>query len=110
MLDPSVAVIVAVTLAVTDFVDTVKVAEVVPAAICTEAGTMAFVLLDFRVTVSPPVGAAPFRLTVPVAVMPPVTGEGSIDTLTSDAGLIVNDVVTVVESRTAVIVEVIVEA
>ena len=53
---------------------TVNVAVVAPAATITLAGTCAAVeLLLLNVTVAPPVGAAPLKVTVPVADAPPVT-------------------------------------
>jgi hypothetical protein len=50
-----------------------KVAEVWPAWMVTVGGTWAAGLLELRVTVVPPVGAAPDRVTVPVEPVPPVT-------------------------------------
>jgi hypothetical protein len=41
-----------------------KVALVAPAATITDAGTLSKVLLLFRVTLDPPVGAAAFKVTV----------------------------------------------
>ena len=46
------------------------------AATVTLAGTLAAVLPLARVTVSPPEGAAPFRVTVPVEEAPPTTAVG----------------------------------
>lgn len=66
----------------TEFDDTVlvvavNVAEVDPAETVTEEGTFATpVLLLERVTVAPPDGAAPFKVTLPVELLPPVTEEG----------------------------------
>src|SRR6476660_10540400 len=50
-----------------------KVALLAPAGTVTLAGTVAAVLLLDSVTVAPPVGAAPLRVTVPVDELPPVT-------------------------------------
>jgi hypothetical protein len=53
---------------------TVNVVEVVPAATVILEGTVAaLVLLLVRVTTAPPLGARPFRVTVPVEDAPPVT-------------------------------------
>ena len=60
----------------TEFVVTVKVTLLLPAAILTEPGTAAEVLLLERETVAPPAGAAPLRVTVPVTDVPPVTLAG----------------------------------
>lgn len=67
---------VAVADAGTDKVVTVKLAEVVPAATVTDAGTVALVALDARVTADPPVGAGPLSVTVPVLGEPPTTEVG----------------------------------
>ena len=53
-----------------------KVAEDWPADTETEAGTVAAALFDVSMTASPPVGAAPVSLTVPVELVPPVTDVG----------------------------------
>lgn len=64
-------------LVVTTLVFTVKVALVRPAATVTLLGTVATeVLLLESDTVTPPVGATPFRVTVPVDVLPPLTVVG----------------------------------
>ena len=61
----------------TELVVTEKVAEEAPAETVTLAGTCAAaVLLLDRVTVAPPAGAAPLRVTVPVAELPPFTVAG----------------------------------
>ena len=62
---PSVAVITAVVLAVTDVVDTVNVADVEPEGTVTLPGTLADELLLLRLTADPPEGAAALRVTVP---------------------------------------------
>ena len=59
-------------------VTTGKVADVCPARISTVGGTVAFKLLDERLTVTPPEGAAAVSVTVPVAGNPPMTVEGEI--------------------------------
>jgi len=76
--EPSVALMVAVTVADTAVVDVVNVAVVAVAGTVTLTGTVTplAVLLLERVTTSPPVGAAPDRVTVPVEVDPPITVGG----------------------------------
>ena len=72
-LTPSVAVIVAELLLATPDVVTVNVVEVLPAGTVTEVGTVATaVLLLCRETETPPVGAGPVRVTVPVEGLPPI--------------------------------------
>jgi hypothetical protein len=72
-----VAEIVTAVEAVTGWLEMVKVAVLAPAATRTLAGTVAAaVLLLDRVTVRPPVGAAPVSVTVPVDVLPPITVVG----------------------------------
>src|SRR5437879_1615187 len=75
--------------AVTALVFTENVALVDPAATVTLDGTVAEVLLLERFTVTPPLGAAPLRVTVPVEGDPPVTllGLSVIAESTGDAGL-----------------------
>ena len=61
----------------TGLVVTVKVAVVAFAATVTLAGTCAAaVLLLDRVTTAPPAGAGPFKVTVPVEEVPPITEAG----------------------------------
>ena len=67
---------VADTVLATALVVTVKVAVVAPAATVTLAGTVAAALLLDKLTVSPPVGAALPKVTVPVDEVPPVTEVG----------------------------------
>jgi hypothetical protein len=59
--------------AVTVFVVTLSVALVFPAAIVTVAGTVAEALLLDKDTETPPAGATPLKVTVPVEDVPPVT-------------------------------------
>jgi hypothetical protein len=74
---PEVAVIVTDVAAVTAFVVTAKFAADDPAGTVTLAGTVtADVLLLDSATVSPPLGAAEVRATVPWAAVPPVTLAG----------------------------------
>jgi hypothetical protein len=110
---PNVALILAVWVAATLSVLTVKVAEVVPAAMLTDAGTVAFVLLDARATETPPVGAALLSVTVPVDVAPASTVVGAnvrpatlSDVIVSVAVLVAPNVpesVAVCEPATAVV-------
>jgi hypothetical protein len=58
----------------------VKVADAFPAAMVTEAGTVAWVLLLFSLTVMPPAGAGPVRVTVPVEATPPARVDGLNET------------------------------
>jgi hypothetical protein len=79
-----------VALAATGVVVTVNVALVAPAATVTFAGTCAAaVLLLVSVTTAPPVGAAPFKVTVPVEEVPPVTLVGLSETLEGSGALTV---------------------
>ena len=80
---PPFARILAEVLADTGLVVTVNVAVFAPAATVTLAGTCAtLVRLELRVTVKPPAPATPFRVTVPVELVPPITDAGL--TLTCD--------------------------
>ena len=72
--------IVAVVVEVTAVVVTVNVAVALPAATVTLAGTDAEALLLDSATEMPPVGAAAFRVTVPVEGLPPATDVGLRDT------------------------------
>lgn len=83
---PTLAVIVATTFEVTVVVDIVKLAVEEPAATWTVAGTVAFELLEVNVTVKPPDGATPPRVTVPVAEVPPATAVGEMLRPVSDGG------------------------
>ena len=65
---------------VTVLVVTGKLAEVWPAGIVTMPGGVAVVLLVDRVAVIPSGGAGLLRKTVPVALVPPVTVAGLIET------------------------------
>ena len=74
---PDVAVMVAEVFAVTCVVTTVKLAELAPAGTRTLAGTFAMEgLLLVRLTATPPIGAGPLRVTVPVEELPPLTDVG----------------------------------
>jgi hypothetical protein len=67
-------------------VATANVAEVAPAGIVTDAGTVAEAELDVSRTTAPPVGAGPPRVAVPCALVPPVTELGDTVTPVSGAG------------------------
>lgn len=77
---PKATVIVAVVVVVTEVVVTLKFPLIAPPAIKTEAGTAAAGLLDESITLSPPLGAGADNVTIPFAVVPPVTDEGEIVT------------------------------
>jgi len=86
---PNVPLTVADVEALTDFVLTVNVAVVAPAATVTLAGTVAAaVLLLESDTTAPPLGAAALKVTVPVEEVPPTTLVGLTVTAESadDAG------------------------
>ena len=89
-----------------DTVLTVKVALVCPAVTVTFAGTVAAALLLDSVTTVPPVGAAIFRVTVPVELAPPVTVLGFSVSAVGTGGLTVNVPLTVVPFAEAEIVAV----
>jgi hypothetical protein len=102
------AVIVAVVDAVTAVVVMVNVALGLPAPTVSEALTVADVELLDRVTVMPPVGAAPLKVTVPVEEVPPATLAGFTDTPDSvtAGGRMVSEAVSVPELYVAVMVAV----
>ena len=64
---------------VTVVVVMVNVPVVLPAATVTEAATVADALLLDNATETPPVGAAPLNVTLPVVEVPPLTLEGLIE-------------------------------
>ena len=109
--------------AATALVLTVNVALVAPAATVTLAGTLAAVVLLLEsVTVAPPAGAAPLKVTVPVEEFPPVTlvgfseseervgGGGGAAVTVSEADLLaplnVAEMETVVDTATALVLTV----
>jgi hypothetical protein len=71
---------------VTALVVTLKVAVVLPATTVTEVGTVAEAVLLDNATDTPPEGAAPLKVTVPVDDVPPVTLVGLSETEESDTG------------------------
>ena len=73
----------------TEVVPAVKVAEVVPAATSTLAGTVTAGFPLRSVTVAPLVGAGPVKETVPVEERPPTRLLGVKETEVSTGGLMV---------------------
>ena len=61
---------------VTTEVEAVNGADEEPAGIVTEAGNVTTMLLSERLTIAPPEGAGPERVTVQVLEVPPVTVAG----------------------------------
>jgi hypothetical protein len=93
---PYTAVIVTDVEDATPLVVIVKLALVEPAGIVTLADTWAALVLLLRnVTAAPPAGAAPFRVTVPVALFPPTTEVGVRVSVDNVGALTVSVVVSV---------------
>lgn len=87
----------------------VKVAVVEPPATETLAGTCAAgTLLLCSVTVAPPVGAAPFNVTVPVELAPPTTELGLLLIDDRAGGLTVRDTTRLATRVAVMVVEVLV--
>jgi hypothetical protein len=89
-------------------VDTVKLALVCPAATVTLEGTVATDVLPlWSVTVAPPEGAAPLRVTVPVELLPPLTLVGfRVSDESVNDGLMISDAIWELLPSVAVIVAV----
>jgi hypothetical protein len=69
---PFATTVIVITVRTVTLVDGIeKVPVVAPAAIVVEAGGVACVLFDEIVTTSPPAGAGPLKVIVPVAGAPP---------------------------------------
>src|SRR5688572_7490931 len=81
-----------------------KVAVVAAAGTTTDAGTDAAALLSARVTVTPPVGAGPERVTFPVPALPPTMDAVSDWTADRAAGVSVSVAVLLAPAWLAVIV------
>ena len=90
VLPASEPVIVAVTDAKTAEVVIANVAVVAPAVTVTDVGGVALPELDVKLMTNPALGAMPFRVTVPVADVPPITEAGVIDKPVSAGGLMVS--------------------
>ncbi len=101
--EPMPAVMLAKVCLETGEVVMVNVPEEAPALIVMLEGTVAQALLLDKETAMPPVGAAPLRLTVPVAEMPPKTEVGVIETLDGTGGTTVRFAVVEAEPTAAVI-------
>lgn len=101
---PEVPVIVAVVVDVTAAVVTLKVAVLRPAGTSTVDGTVAEAEFELKLTVMPPDGEMPLRVTVPVEFDPPKTVLGETVTLDSVAGVIVRVAVLVAPLKVPVIV------
>lgn len=105
---PAEAVMVAGVEVRTVVVVTVKLAEVVPHATVTVGGGTAFGLLDDRLTLNPPNGAGPVRVTVPEDQNPPGTDVGfSVSPLSVPGGVIARFAVTEFPPTVAVITAVV---
>ena len=83
---PSVPFIVAITAADTGVVAMVNPVDLDPVATVTLVGRLALVLLEVKPIASPPVGAGPVRLTVPIDEVPPITDVGETVTLNKLGG------------------------
>jgi hypothetical protein len=91
---PSVAAMVALVEDVTPDVVTVNLADVVPARMVTDDGTLATVVFEYLSEMAkPPDGAGALKVTVPVADAPPVIDVGETATELRPIGLSVSVVV-----------------
>ena len=105
VVDPDVAVIVAVKFALTPAVATLKLADMAPTGIVTELGTLTLALDELSLTTIPPAGAVPFKVTnPPLAEFPPTMELGVTLTLDRDAGFTVRTVETDLLFKVPVIV------
>jgi len=101
---PALAVTVAVAELETEATVAVKAALVAPAATVTLAGTVTELLLLARLTLTPPVGAAVFRLTVQASVPAPVKDDVTHASELSTAVPVPLRLTTVVEPADALLV------
>ena len=62
-------------------------AVVAPAAMVTDAGTVATALLELRITTTPPTGAGALRVTVQILGVPPTTLLGLSVSFTVNPGI-----------------------
>lgn len=85
----------------TNAVPTAKVALVDPVGTVTLAGTVALGLVLASATTTPPLGAGPVKVTVPVDEPPPVTLDGSSDSAAKAGGTTVSVLVCVTPFRIA---------
>ena len=97
------AVIVTGLVLATMVVFAVKVLLVVPWLIVTLAGTVVEGSPLESVTRASPVGAGPFRVTVPIATLPPLTLAGAKETEAIPDGFTIRDAVALAESYDPVI-------
>jgi len=79
-----------------------KLAVVAPEATVIDGGIVALALLELKLMVVPPDGAAPLRVTVPADAVPPITVVGATVRLTNAGGLIVRVAVFIEEPRVPV--------
>ena len=81
-----------------------NVAVVAPAFTTTDVGTVAALKLLLSVTLIPPEGATPLRVTVPIEVPPPITEAGFRESAVGQGGLTVKATPVEVDPNAAVIV------
>jgi hypothetical protein len=101
---PAAAERVALTSLATDLVVTLNVADELPAATVIELGTVAEALLLDSLQLTPPLGAGPPKLTVPVLVSPPATLAGDTVSEAIVTGSSVNGMPILLAPKVAVMV------
>jgi hypothetical protein len=107
---PSVAEIEAEVAVATAVVVMEKVTLVEPLGTTTVAGTTALELPEVKLTVMPPVGAGPLNVSVPDAVLPPVTEVGETVRPAGNGAVIVSVALALIPPSAAEIVALVVEA